>query len=131
MLGLTKNGQSWRNTIRRRVWGRWSKLGNLVRAVCSRFSVSFWGRDNESPLLCIDRGHRSHEGLMISFRREGQSDRAAFLLGLLTLSSAPKAGGLGLIPSQETRPFKLQLTVHRPQLKVPHAAAKTWHSQNK
>jgi hypothetical protein len=34
--------------------------------------------------------------------------RIPFLLSLPRLSSAPNAGGLGLIPSQETRSLKLQ-----------------------
>ena len=31
---------------------------------------------------------------------------------------SPRAGGLGSIPDQGTRPHVLQLTVHMPQLKV-------------
>ena len=34
----------------------------------------------------------------------------------------PNAGGLGLIPVQGTRS-------HKPQLKIPHVATKTWYSQ--
>jgi len=34
---------------------------------------------------------------------------------------APSAGGPGLIPSQGTRSHMLQLRVHMPQLKIPHA----------
>ena len=35
---------------------------------------------------------------------------------------ALNAGGLGSIPGQGTE-------THMPQLKIPHASAKTWHSQ--
>jgi len=38
---------------------------------------------------------------------------------------ATNAGGLGLIPSQETRSHMLQLRVCMPQLKILHAASKT------
>ena len=41
----------------------------------------------------------------------------------------PKAGGLDLILGQGTRSHMLQLRVHMPQLKIPHAATKTRHSQ--
>ena len=38
---------------------------------------------------------------------------------------AANAGGLGSIPGQGTRSHMLQLRVHMPQLKIPHAAMKT------
>ena len=38
---------------------------------------------------------------------------------------SPNAGGLGLIPGQGTRSHMLQLRVHMPQLKTPHATRKT------
>ena len=41
----------------------------------------------------------------------------------------PKARGPGLILGQGTRSHMLQLRVHMPQLKIPHAATKTRHSQ--
>ncbi|TEA22649.1 hypothetical protein DBR06_SOUSAS14710042, partial [Sousa chinensis] len=37
---------------------------------------------------------------------------------------APNAGGPGAIPGQGTRSHMLQLRVHVPQLKLPHAATK-------
>ena len=40
----------------------------------------------------------------------------------------PRAWGLDLIPGQGTRPHMLQLRVRTQQLKMPLAAAKTWHS---
>ena len=43
--------------------------------------------------------------------------------------SAPNAESLGSIPSQGTRSHKLQLRICTPQLKILHAATKTWHSQ--
>ena len=43
------------------------------------------------------------------------------LLGL----RAPNAGGLRLIPSQETGSHMLQLGAHMPQLKILHAGMKT------
>ena len=44
----------------------------------------------------------------------------------------PRAGGLGLIPGQGTKPHKLQLKVPHAdseRLKIPCAAAEPWHSQ--
>ena len=41
----------------------------------------------------------------------------------------PNAGGLGKIPSQGTRSHMLQLRVRMPQLKMLHAATKTWSSK--
>jgi len=38
---------------------------------------------------------------------------------------APNAGGLRLIPSQETGSHMLQLGAHVPQLKIPNARMKT------
>ena len=37
----------------------------------------------------------------------------------------PNGGGAGSIPVQKTRPYTPQLRVCMPQLKIPHAAAKT------
>ena len=37
---------------------------------------------------------------------------------------APKAGGPGSISGQGTGSHKLQLRVHKPQLKIPHAMMK-------
>ena len=42
---------------------------------------------------------------------------------------APNAEGQGSIPSWGTRCLWTQLRVRMPQLKMPHAAAVTWHSQ--
>ena len=42
---------------------------------------------------------------------------------------APNAGGLGSISGQGTRSHMLQTGVHRPQLKILHAATKTQYSQ--
>ncbi|TEA25080.1 hypothetical protein DBR06_SOUSAS6010062, partial [Sousa chinensis] len=36
----------------------------------------------------------------------------------------PNAGGPGSIPGQGTRSHMLQLRVHMPQLRIPHAATK-------
>ena len=44
---------------------------------------------------------------------------------------APDAEGLALIPDQGTRCHIAQLSAHMLQLKIPHAATKTWHSQIK
>ena len=41
----------------------------------------------------------------------------------------PNAGGPGSIPGQGTRSHRLQLRVCMLQLKITHAATKTWHSQ--
>ena len=42
---------------------------------------------------------------------------------------APNVGGPDSIPSQGTRSHMLQPRVHMPQLKIPHAANKTWYVQ--
>ena len=42
---------------------------------------------------------------------------------------APDAQDLGSISGQGTRSHRLQLRVHMPVLKTPHASTKTWHSQ--
>ena len=44
---------------------------------------------------------------------------------------APNAGALGSIPGLGARSHMLQPRVHMPQLKIPHAATKTWCSQIK
>ena len=51
------------------------------------------------------------------------------LMGLLRLYP-PSAGGLGSVPGQEIRFHLWQLKVRMLQLKIPHAANKTWEQPN-
>ena len=50
-------------------------------------------------------------------------------MGLLRLHP-PNAGGLGSVPGQEIRFHLWQLKVWMPQLKILHAANKTWEQPN-
>ena len=43
----------------------------------------------------------------------------------------PSAGGLGLIPSQGTRPHVMKLRVGMPHLKIPHVARKSLSTTTK
>ena len=43
--------------------------------------------------------------------------------------NAPNAGGLGSVPGQGNRSTKMQLRVHKPQLKILYATTKTQSSQ--
>ena len=55
-------------------------------------------------------------------------EKGDFLIVQWLRPHAPNAGGLGAVPGWGTRSHILQLRVCMPQLKSPHAAAKTGHS---
>ena len=73
--------------------------------------------------------------------RRSDSDRGTSLVVQWVRLHAPNAGGPGLIPGRGTR-FRIRLhaatesshaatKVRTPQLKILHAATKTWRNQNK
>ena len=77
------------------------------------------------------RGVEDRRARLEAWRHEGFYSRGMAVMAVVQWLRllAPNAGGPRSIPGQGTTPPHAQLRVRMLQLKIPHAATKTWHSQ--